>query len=249
MEQDSGNQSGSESGGAGAAGNAGAGGTPEGGDDKEAKRLEAELESAKKKADELERKQKEWEKKEREAEEAKRLENEGAKKLLEERNKELAAVKERMEKLQAAETARAERMFKSLPEGSQKKLEPFKEKMSTEDWVALLEAEAATTASSAGGTATQGETKVMPPPSGSPLPQAKLKEGETYQPTPQAIEFLNNMSTTRDYAAQLKKLSLQKSKDEDSGAEVRKFTQPIRKIFQSMGRLKGTPVALGKKDT
>lgn len=209
-------------------------GAPPAGTDK-ATQLELELAETRKQHEALKKQSAAREKKDRDAEDAKRLADEGAQKLLTERTKELDSMKAEIEALRAAEAARADRLFAALPEASRKKLEGFKEAMSPDKWTALLEAEGAT----AGGTGKDP----LPPPTGSLMPAHRkgLKEGETYQPTDGARKMLDEFNVSEQHLRHVDVVVEQGDKDDPASAMVRKFTMPVKRMYERMNKVQGHP--------
>lgn len=110
----------------------------------------------------------------------KRVKDGEARKLIEEKDSELAKVKAENERLIGAERARADRLYAALSESAQKRLSVVKDVLPVDKWVALLEA----------------ETGAMPPPApkpgapaGSPpAPVVTVKGGELMAET---VELLH----------------------------------------------------------
>ena len=201
------------------------------------KQLELELAETKKKADALERKQRDADKKARDAEDAKRVEADGAKQLLAERSKELEEAKARLDKLTAAETARAERLFAALPEPRRKALEGFKDAMTPEKWTALLEAE--------GGTgAAPTEKAPLPPPSGTAMPQSRtgLGKDEHYKPSAESTKMLDELMVSDGALRKLDVLDKNDRPFDSRSGGNPKFTMPVKRLYENMNKQTGHKV-------
>ncbi len=195
--------------------------------------LEKQLAEAKAKADKLERAQKKREADAKADADAKAVDDGKAKELLAAQAKELAAARERLEKLESAERERGEKLWSGLPKASQQKLESFREKLDPIDWASLIEAEASQLASAGGSAGVQSAADIgdhtvaaSPPPTGSAIPATK-RDGKR-EPSQAAMRIVQDNMLLKD-DAWLRELSTKQN--EEGGVS---FTMPIKEMFARM---------------
>lgn len=230
---DGGGEGGGESGSGGGDGGEGGGSGEPSEADKKAAKLQADLDAANKLLADAKKKEADAKKA---AADKKKKDEEGAEALLKQKAAELDAANAELERLRTEQKARADKLFKSLPEESQTKLAPVKDLADSmpDKWMALLEAEA-------GATGTPKSPSQNVPPTGSPMPpNTPTKKGETYKPSEEATKMLGDMMHGD---AMLRQLTVVTEKDDDAGALVRKFTMPVKKMFDRMKKIKGEPIA------
>jgi hypothetical protein len=148
---------------------------------------------------------------EKAADDAKRLETEEAKKVVAERNTEVAALREKLAAIETKEKERADSLLSKLPQAAQDKLGKFRDKLSTTDFLDLIEAEGATM---------PAESPTLPPPTGSVI-SPKAREAQGHQPSPRAAQMLDELGFSTDT---LRSLQRKSKTDEVTGSRVDVFS-------------------------
>lgn len=178
-------------------------------------------------------------KKEQDAIEAKKIEDGKVSEVLSATQEKLAAATARLEAIEAAETARAERLFAALPEARQAVLGTVKDSVPAEKWAALLEAESTAMQAPTPAAAVGDDSKKLPPPTGAPMTESK-RQGDKYTPTAAATEMLDGMMKTDEMLRQL----TMKVETDDSGASVKKFSMSARQMVDTMKKQRGQKISL-----
>lgn len=186
------------------------------------------------KVDKLEKEQKRRADEDRKRQDKKRIEEEGAKNLLKERDAELDSMRARIEKMEEIERERADGIFDKLSAESKSKIEDFRDKLSLEDWVVLVERELG---------AQPAAHQPAPPPTG-----GAMKKGKTdgYEPTQAALAMLeDNASISDGEAGPIEMLrTLQVSKNNEGKAVF--SVGSVKDFFQRMN--KSNPATLNKEN-
>ena len=217
--------------------NAGDGGGDSGDKDRNdaAAKLQQQLDTTREKLQRLEKEKRDNKAKADAAADRKRAKDEGAQKVLDEKLTELQKANERIAELEAESTARVETTLASLPDSVQSLLKDARETMSPSAWAKLVEGQADLYAKDdnagddddeAGGD--DVKNKRLPPPTGSPR-RPKGKPGESYTPSAQATDMLDDMLVGDEM---LRKLEVVKGSP-DSGGNP-KFTMPVKKMIKEV---------------
>jgi hypothetical protein len=130
--------------------------------------------------------------------------------------KELDERDKRLEALTATVRARADLLWNKMPEGSQKKFESIRADLDPMKLIGLLEAEIAALPQDK---VTDVNDKVIPPPTGSPVPPER-KAGERYTPTAGATELLHKLMKGSAEKT-LRQLDVKKGTLSADGQEIR----------------------------
>lgn len=157
-----------------------------------------------------------------------------AEKLLEEKAARLEAIEAKLEGYQKRDEDRANDLLGKLPDEVRDRLKPFKDKLETGDWLALLEAEAETHIDNSGGGSQSGgneggDQTPTPPSTGSVMGAGGKKKREL---SDTAKTILAEMMREPKYE---EKLDLQK---EDNKPLKSKFTRPVKDFFDDMRKAK-----------
>lgn len=161
------------------------------------------------------------------------------------KDKDLKAAQEALANFTKLEGARADSIFAALPEGSRKKLEPFKAQVPQQVWIALLGAEQAVSGAPAPAAPAPGAPpKPSPPPTGSPIGGPQVDEYELSERSRQIIEQFPNSDRLLARMKTMKTESIPDLRGEPSGAL--KFLQPVKTMIRNMSM--GRRIALTKEN-